>query len=82
MDLKDLIIARKYMALEDLITTSFPYVYAKETIDDCIEELKDYSEDSIPVLDYDKKILGVITAQDIVEVVDERWARITQGLPG
>lgn len=57
VDLKDLIIARKYMALEDLITTSFPYVYAKETIDDCIEELKDYSEDSIPVLDYDKKYL-------------------------
>ena len=82
VDLKDLIIARKYMALEDLITTSFPYVYAKETIDDCIEELKDYSEDSIPVLDYDKKILGVITAQDIVEVVDEEMGEDYARLAG
>lgn len=82
VDLKDLIIARKYMALEDLITTSFPYVYAKETIDECIEELKDYSEDSIPVLDYDKKILGVITAQDIVEVVDEEMGEDYARLAG
>ena len=82
IDLKDLIIARKYTALEDLITTSYPYVYAKESIDECIEDLKDYSEDSIPVLDYDKKILGVITAQDIVEVVDEEMGEDYARLAG
>ena len=82
IDLKDLIIARKYTALEDLITTSYPYVYAKESIDACIEDLKDYSEDSIPVLDYDKKILGVITAQDIVEVVDEEMGEDYARLAG
>ena len=71
IDLKDLIVAREYMNLEDLIQTSYPYVYAKENINECIEELKDYSEDSIPVLDNDKHIIGVITSQDIVEVVDE-----------
>lgn len=82
VDLKDLIIARKYTALDDLITTSYPYVYAKETIDECIEDLKDYSEDSIPVLDNDKKILGVITAQDIVEVVDEEMGEDYARLAG
>lgn len=69
--LQDLIIAREYMNLEELITTSYPYVYAHETVDECIEQLKDYSEDSIPVLDNDKHLLGVITSQDLVEVVDE-----------
>ena len=69
--LKDLIVARSGVPLESLIATSFPYVYANETIDDCIEQLKDYSEDSIPVLDENNKILGVITAQDIVQVVDD-----------
>lgn len=82
IDLKDLIIARKYTALDDVITTSYPYVYAKETIDECIEDLKDYSEDSIPVLDNDKKILGVITAQDIVEVVDEEMGEDYAKLAG
>ena len=71
IDLTDLIVAREYVELESLVTTSYPYVHDHETVDDCIEELKDYSEDSIPVLDKDMHILGVITSQDLVEVVDE-----------
>ncbi len=82
IDLKDLIIAREYMNLEDLIQTSYPYVYAKENINECIEELKDYSEDSIPVLDNDKHIIGVITSQDIVEVVDEEMGEDYAKLAG
>ncbi len=71
ISLKDLIIARKEDSFEDLITTSFPYVYAKEDIDSCIEWIKDYSEDSIPALDEQNHILGIITSQNLVEVVDE-----------
>ena len=71
IDLKDLIIARDYQKLDDLITKSYPFVKAHEKITDCIEQLKDYAEDSIPVLDDKKHILGVITAHDIVQVVDE-----------
>ncbi|MBE5923400.1 MAG: magnesium transporter [Lachnospiraceae bacterium] len=71
IDLKELIIARSSVSLESLIATSFPYVYANEQIDDCIEKLKDYSESIIPVLDNSNKMLGVITAQNIIEVVDD-----------
>ena len=71
IDLKDLIIARQESPLEDQIVTSYPYVYGQEQIDDCIEKLKDYSENSIPVLDNDNKLLGVITSQSIVELVDD-----------
>lgn len=71
IDLKDLIVAREYVDLESIVATSYPYVFAEEKTEECIEELKDYSEDSIPVLDNEKRLLGVITAQDIVEAVDE-----------
>ena len=71
IDLKDLIIARQESPLEQQIVTSYPYVYGQEQIDDCIEKLKNYSEDSIPVLDNDHKLLGVITSQSIVELVDD-----------
>lgn len=71
IDLKDLIVARMDADLTKLIITSYPFVYASQAIDSCIEELKEYSEDSVPVLDEGKRLLGVITAQDIVEVVDE-----------
>lgn len=71
INLKDLITARSGVPLESLISTSFPYVYANESIDNCIERLKDYSEDLIPVLDNTNKLLGVITAQSLIEVVDD-----------
>ena len=50
IDLKDLIVARQEDNLEDIISTSYPYVNDHEMIDDCIERIKDYAEDSIPVL--------------------------------
>jgi len=82
IDLKDLIIARQDVVLEDLIVTSYPFVYAAQTVDSCIEEIKDYSEDSIPVLDSDMRLLGVITAQSLVEVVDEEMGEDYARLAG
>lgn len=71
IELRDLVIAREGTPLERIILTSYPRVYASESISGCIEQLKDYSEDSIPVLDEENRLLGVITSDDIVEVVDE-----------
>ena len=71
MDLKDLIIARDGTKLEDLISTSFPTVRDHDKISECLEQIKDYAENSIPVLSEEGFIIGVITAQDIVEVVDD-----------
>ena len=71
IDLKDLITADSEVELESITATSFPYVYANEQTANCIEKLKDYSENSIPVLDNDNKLLGVITSQSIVELVDD-----------
>lgn len=82
IDLKDLIVARDYQDLDDLISTSYPYVGAHEKISECIERLKDYAEDSIPVLSEEGKILGVITAYDIVEAVDEEMGEDYAKLAG
>lgn len=82
LDLKDLIVARTYVELDSLITTSYPYVRDHELISDCIERLKDYAEDSIPVLNSDDEIIGVITSQDIVEVVDDEMGEDYAKLAG
>ncbi|MGN0572916.1 MAG: magnesium transporter [Acutalibacteraceae bacterium] len=82
VDLKDLIIARSSERLDDIIVTAFPYVYGHETIDDCIEKLKEYSEDSIPVLDNGNRILGVITARSVIEVVDDEMGEDYAKLAG
>lgn len=71
IDLKDLIIARESTKLETLISYAYPYLLDHEKISDTIQKIKDYAEDSLPVLDRNKKIVGIITSQDVVEAVDD-----------
>ena len=82
IDLKDLITARSGTALDDIIATSFPYVYATEQTEDCIEKLKDYSETLVPVLDDSNRLLGVITSQNIIEAADEEMGEDYARLAG
>ena len=72
LTLRDLLITKKDEDLEDKIILSYPFVYDREEITDAaIDTLADYSEDSIPVLNKDNEIMGVITAGDIVEFIHE-----------
>ena len=50
--------------------------------DDCMEKIMDYSEDSIPVLSQDGHMLGVITSEDIVEMVDNEMGEDYAKLAG
>ena len=56
--LNDLIRARVQDKLETLISTSYPYVTDHEKIADCLERIREYTEDSFPVLSEDGKVLG------------------------
>lgn len=82
IDLKDLIIAREETPLEEITMTSYPYVYAQEPVDECIERLKDYSESSIPVLDSQNRLIGALTAQDITALVDDEMSEDYAKLAG
>ena len=68
--LRDLVVARAATPLEDITVSAYPYFYADEKVSQCIEELKDYSEDSLPVLNRDNKVIGAITSSELVDVVD------------
>ena len=71
IDLKDLIVARENTELGSLISYAYPYLSDTEKISESIEKIKDYAEDSLPVLNKEKKIVGIITAQDVIEAVDD-----------
>ena len=68
IDLKDLY---KNHLLLSRFRHQYPYVYEHENISECVEKIADYEEDSIPVLTQDGKIAGILTATDIVELVDD-----------
>ena len=71
VDLKDLIKARAKDDLETIIRQNTPFLYANDLIDDSIEKIIDYNMDMIPVIDENKKLLGVLTSSDVVELVDD-----------
>ena len=71
VDLRDLIKARESDKFNELVITSFPVLYDHEKIVDCLDEIREYSENSLPVLDQQQHLLGVITSTDIIETVDE-----------
>ena len=70
IDLKDLIVAREETSLDSLISRNFPTVLAHEHTEDCLDRLRSYAEDSIPVLGEKRRVIGVITTDDIIEAVD------------
>lgn len=71
IDLPDLIIARENTELKTIINTDFPQIFADELIEDCIERIKDYSKELVPILGADKKLLGVLTSHDVTRLVEE-----------
>lgn len=82
IDLKDLIIARENVELDTLISYAYPYLADREKISESIEKIKDYAEDSLPVLSKDRKIIGIITAQDVIEAVDDEMGEDYAKLAG
>lgn len=82
IDLKDLIVARENDDLDDLISYSYPYLMDHAVISESIEQIKDYAEDSLPVLNSRREIIGIITAQDIIEAVDDEMGEDYAKLAG
>lgn len=82
IDLKKLITARQSDNLNDIIICSYPYFYEHEKIGACLDKMVDYSEDSIPVLSDEKTMLGIITSEDMVEIVDDEMSEDYAKLAG
>ena len=82
IELRDLFIARSTTPLSDVIATSYPYLYAHEKISDCLERIKSYAEDSLPVLDSDNRLIGALTSANVVDVVNDEMSEDYAKLAG
>lgn len=69
--LKDLIIARKTDKLSDILIKNYHYCLSNASIREAINEVKAYNVNALPVLDNTDRILGIITADDILEEMYE-----------
>jgi magnesium transporter len=69
LNLNDLIIARQGDNLMSKAITSYPALQAHAKIDDVINDIKDYNEKIIPIIDENDVVIGALTANDVVELV-------------
>lgn len=82
IDLKDLILAREYTPLESIIVNSYPFVHDHDDLEECMDWIRDYEEDSLPVLNSEDHLVGVITVQDIVDYMEAESKEVYNKLAG
>lgn len=69
--LKDLIAAKPADELEGLIKKKYPRLYAEDSIENCLVKCKAYSIKAYPVLDKESRLVGIITSEEIVKLMEK-----------
>ena len=72
--MKELILADKDRSIGDLDPQQIVSVKADESKEYAAEIMKDYNLLALPVVNYYNKLLGIITIDDIVDLIDEQAA--------
>lgn len=80
IDIKDLIIARPNDDINEIMESKFPYVLEKNHIDLAISKIKDYDINVLPVLNENHELLGIITADDVLDKMAEEHESDYQAL--
>jgi magnesium transporter len=73
IDIKDLIIAREDQKLEQIMKEDFHFVNENDSIEQAIDTIQNYDKNAIAVLDSNKHIIGIITADDIFDELIEDY---------
>ena len=71
LSLREIILARKGQLIQDIMNSRIVSVPASMDQEDVASIFKDYDFTSLPVVDKLNRMLGIITIDDIVDVIDE-----------
>lgn len=71
VDLDDLIFAKPNQKLEAILKPSFATCVVNTDQEDVAETVRRYDLNAIPVLNDDNRLIGIITVDDIVDVIQE-----------
>jgi magnesium transporter len=71
VSLKDLLLAKPGTRTEDIMTTNFVSVNTTDDQEEVARVLTKYDLNALPVVDKDKKLVGIITVDDVVDVIHE-----------
>lgn len=71
ISLRDLIIAEGDMLIQDVMSERVVSVKVTDDQEDVANIMKDYNFLAIPVITEERELLGIITVDDIIDVIDE-----------
>jgi len=71
VSLKDIIKAKASAKVADLVNTDFVYVKADTDQEEVADLISQYNLTSIPVVDINMKLLGRVTFDDVIDVLEE-----------
>lgn len=82
ISLRDLIVAENDEYIEDIMNERVISVNVADDQEDVANIMKDYDFLAIPVVDYQNHLLGIITIDDILDVIDEEASEDYSKLAG
>lgn len=71
VSLRDLIIADENTLIRDIMSSRVVFVNAKDDQEEIAQIFKDYDFLAVPVVDANQELQGIITVDDIIDVMDE-----------
>jgi len=71
VSLKDLVLAEKGTKIAEILNREPHFVYTYTDRQDVAKVLRDYELLAVPVVDREKRLVGIITYDDVVDIVEE-----------
>lgn len=82
ISLRDLIINDEDTMIKDIMSERVLSVHVGDDQEDVAKTFRDYDFLALPVIDYDDHLIGIVTVDDIIDVIDEEAASDYSGLAG
>jgi len=82
LSLRDLIISSDETKIEDIMNENVYYVSVAEDQEEVAKIMRDYDFLAVPVVDFQQHLLGIITVDDILDVIDEEASEDYSKLAG
>jgi magnesium transporter len=71
ISLKDVVIADPDARVSDIMTPEPPFVYTYTDREEAAKELREHELLAIPVVDAEQRLVGIITYDDVVDIVEQ-----------
>lgn len=71
IDLKEIVIHPNKTPIKEIMDTNHMYVKASASQEEAIDIIRKYDYNTLPVVNHEKKLIGIITFDDIIDALDE-----------